>query len=49
MDPELLPGSGSGNIVPDPAKNERANFISQFRPVSSGQCVVGLYKIEKGR
>ena len=49
MDPELLPGSGSGNIVPDPAKNERADFISQFRPVSSGQCVVGLYKIEKGR
>ena len=25
MDPELLPGSGSGIIVPDPAKYERAD------------------------
>ena len=24
VDPELLPGSGSGIIVPDPAKSERA-------------------------
>ena len=28
MDSELLPGSESENIVPDPAKNERADFIS---------------------
>ena len=38
MDPELLPGSGFGIIVPDPAKIERAeknkNVISHFK--SSG-------------
>ena len=44
-DPELLPGSGI--IVPDPnpTKNERIlemnkNFISNFRPVNSGLCVL---------
>ena len=46
MDQELLPGSGLGIIVPDPdpAKYERADFISHFRPVNSGLCVrtVGL-------
>ena len=41
----LLPGSGSGIIVPepDPAKNKEANrynFISYFSPGNSGQCVL---------
>ena len=27
-------------VDPDPAKNERADFISQFRPVNSGLCVL---------
>ena len=39
MDPELFPGSGSGIIVPDPAKNERTDkykLISNLRPVNSG-------------
>ena len=37
MDLELLPGSGSGITAsdPDPAENERADFISHFRPVYS--------------
>ena len=42
MDPELLPGSRSGIIVQDPAKNRRADFISLFRPVNSGLCVLLL-------
>ena len=47
MDPELFLGYGSGIIVPDPdpAKNEwgdrvNKNFISNFRPMNSGLCVV---------
>ena len=48
MDPDLDPdphGSGTfalirGIIVPDPAKNLRADFISHFRPVNSGLCVL---------
>ena len=40
MDPELLPGSGSGIIVPDPAKKMKEqvkkNCISNSRPVNSG-------------
>ena len=40
--PELLPGSGLWIriIGPDPAKNERADFISQFSAVNSGLCVL---------
>ena len=43
MDPELLPGSGSGIFVPDPdlVKNE-SRFHSQFRPVNSGLCVLSV-------
>ena len=36
MDPELLPGSESGIIVPDPAKSERAKMV----PVNSGLFVL---------
>ena len=43
MDLALLPGSGSGIIVSDPAKNERSDFISHFKPVNSGLCTVGPY------
>ena len=38
MDPELLPGSGSGIIVPDPAKSERADKYS--KTVNSGLFVL---------
>ena len=41
-DTELLPGSGI--FVPDPAKDERADCISQFSPVISGLCV--LYSVQ---
>ena len=44
IDPELLPGSGSGIIVPDPdpAKNERADKLKfyHFRLVNSGLWVL---------
>ena len=35
---ELLPGSGSGIIVPDPANSERANLFKTFRSVNSLYC-----------
>ena len=41
--PELFPGAGV--IVPDPAKNKRADkskFIYNFRPVNSGLFTIGL-------
>ena len=43
MDPELLPGSGSGIIVPDPnsAKMKeqiKKYLIFNFRPLNSGLC-----------
>ena len=40
MDPKLLPGSRIIVSDPDPAKNERADIISQYRPGNSGLCVV---------
>ena len=40
MDPELLPGSGFGIIVPDPdpAKYERADKSKCYFSLNSGLC-----------
>ena len=45
MDPELLPGSESGIIGPDPdpvkmKEQINKNFVSHFRPENSGLCVL---------
>ena len=40
MAPELFPGSGIIVTDPDPAKNDKADFISHFRPVNSGLCAL---------
>ena len=40
MESKLLPGSGIIVPDPDPAKNEREEFISHFRPVNSGLSVL---------
>ena len=47
MDPEILPGSGSGIIVPDPAKYEKqinknvTVFLYEFWTVCSVYCRTG--------
>ena len=44
MDPELLPESGSGIIVPDPDPAKMKEHINKnvfhFRSVNSGRCVL---------
>ena len=59
MDPELLPGSGSGIIVPDtdPAKYERADKQKCYFSLNSALCVPGTgtgtvgqqYEMENGK
>ena len=45
MDPELLPGSGSGIIVPDPAKSgKHIRYIN--KTVNSGLFVLLVSSIE---